>query len=96
MTKQDFLDIGFKELPHLTITNSLTYDLGRRRLLSADCVGTPNEMIWICETQLLDNKQINDLICLHNYDFDGYITRKKMLSIINGIGKAEKNIKHDE
>jgi len=85
MTKQDFLDIGFKELPHLSILNSLIYDLGRRRIISAGNVGTANEMIWICEKNRGDDKQIDDLICLSNYDFDGLVEKKTILSLIKCI-----------
>lgn len=49
MTNADLIEIGFKELPHPTIMNSVIYDLGRNRQLSVGCAGTPNEMIFICE-----------------------------------------------
>ena len=85
MTRQDLIDIGFKEISHFTITNAVIYQLGRNRHLSAGCVGTPNEMVWICGTDHKDETKITDLICLHNYDYDGFLTKEKINNIINSI-----------
>lgn len=87
MTKQDARDMGFEDIPHFTVAGSLIYNLGRSRHLSFGCIGTPNEMIFIC---LSDNEEkITDLVCLHNYDYDGYITKDKLTSMIEGIGKSD-------
>ncbi len=75
LTKERVLELGFKELPHFTIQDSLIYDLGRNRELSIGCIGTPNEVMFICE---LDGDNITDLVCVHNYDFDGYLTEEKL------------------
>ena len=81
LSRQEVLDLGFKELPHFTIMGSLTYDLGRLRQLSLSSIGTPNEMLWI--VQIADNKMdITDLICLNNYDYDGYMTKIKLENLI--------------
>jgi len=85
MNKQDLIEIGFKEIPHYTVTDSVIYDLGRHRQLSVGCVGTPNEMVFISETSDKNDKLITDLICLHNYDYDGYLTDKKIKSLVNII-----------
>jgi len=85
MTNDDLIKIGFKTIPHFTIANSVIYPLGRHRHLSAGCVGTPNEMLWICETDKQNETKINDLICLHNYDHDGYLSEKKIKSLISAI-----------
>lgn len=85
MNNQDLIDMGFKVIPHFTVTDAVTYDLGRRRILSAGAMGTANEMLWICELDEEDDMEITDLICLHNYDYDGYITEKKLKSLINII-----------
>lgn len=87
MTNDDLIKIGFTPVPHLTGIGSVTYDLGRDRILSAGSVGTPNEMLFI--GQLYDSTLSNapgkysDLICLHNYDYDGYLTIEKVQSLIN-------------
>ncbi len=78
LTNDDLIKLGFKPIPHFTIGNSVTYDLGRGRHLSAGNVGTPNEMVFICATDYKDKTNITDLVCLHNYDYDGYITEEKI------------------
>lgn len=83
MTNEDLIKIGFIETPHFTITNSVTYDIGRRRYLSAGCVGTPNEMLWLCERSDKNETKVNDLVCIHNYDYDGYLTIEKINKIIS-------------
>ncbi len=85
MTNSELIKMGFKEIPHFTITNAVVFPLGRNRHLSAGCVGTPNEMLWICETDHNDEKKITDLVCLHNYDYDGYLTERKLHSLVNII-----------
>ena len=85
MTNDDLILIGFKEIPHFTVSNSVTYSLGRHRQLSAACVGTPNEMLWIVEIDDQDEKNLTDCICLHNYDYDGYLTIDKVKKIIDSI-----------
>lgn len=85
ITREKVAELGFKELPHMTITHSMIYDLGRRRHLSFGSIGTPNEMIFICETQLGNDKEITDIICLHNYDYDGYMTEEKLILLINAL-----------
>lgn len=85
MTNQDLINIGFKEMPHFTVGNSVFYDLGRNRQLSASCVGTPNEMLFICEINPDNKNEITDLVCLHNYEYDKYLTLKKVKSIISAI-----------
>lgn len=85
MTNEDLIKIGFKKIPHFTVANSVTYDLGRHRYLSAGCVGTPNEALWIYTTNVLDQTKINDIVCLHNWDYDKALTIKKVKAIINAI-----------
>ncbi len=87
MTKQYLIDkFNFVEIPHFTITDSVIFPLGSYRFLSAGCVGTLNEMLWICECDKNDDKNITDLVCLHNYDYDGYLTEEKVESLIKYIG----------
>lgn len=89
MTNKDLIEIGFEKMPHFTVANSVIYPLGRNRQLSAGSVGTPNEMLWICEIDTQNETKISDLICLHNYDYDGVLTMEKVKSIINVItGRA--------
>ena len=86
MTNQDLVNLGFKELPHFTIGNIVNYDLGRERMLSASDVGNPNEMLYIMQT---DGKQIEDAVCIHNYDYDGPLTAEKVTGLISLITKEK-------
>jgi len=83
--RQELLDLGFEEVPHFTITNSLNYDLGRNRFLSIGDVGNPNEMMFIKEMSFEDKEKVEDLVCVHNYDFDGFMTIEKMTALITGL-----------
>lgn len=83
MTKKDLISFGFKELPHFTIMHSLTYDVGRNRHISIGGLRTPNEIVFLCQVDPGNDKNITDLICLHNYDHDGYITWDKMNHLLN-------------
>lgn len=83
---KDYLkSLGFKELPHFTVTDSLILDLGRYRHLSIGCLGTPNEMMFICQKESENSKKITDLICLHNWDYDGYLTNSKINLIVSAL-----------
>lgn len=83
--RQNLIDIGFKEIPHFTVGNNLLYDLGRHRQLSASSIETPCEMMFVVELDRDNPKKITDLVCLHNYDYDGYLTLEKVKNIINAI-----------
>jgi hypothetical protein len=83
ITNEDLIELGFKPIPHFTIGNSLTYDLGRYRFLSASSVGTPNEMLFICESNPKDSREITDIITIHNYDYDGYLTKNKVEKLVS-------------
>ena len=86
MTNEDLISIGFKPMPHYTVANSVVYDLGRDRQLSVGCVGTPNETLFVMELkEEEDNIIICDLVCLHNYDYDGYLTIEKVKGLISLI-----------
>ena len=85
LRNEDFIELGFKPIPTFNIGNGLTFELGRNRCLSASSVGTPNEMIFIYEHSETDFRHITDIITLHNYDYDGYITVDKLKMLINDI-----------
>jgi hypothetical protein len=89
MERQELIDIGFKEIPHFTIGNSLIFDIGRFRYISVSSLGTANEFVWICQASRKDLSKVTDLVCIHNYDYDGYITLEKVKSIIE-VFKSKK------
>lgn len=78
ITREDAIKMGFIPLSHFTITDSLNFDLGRNRHLSIGNIGTPNEMVCISETDNDNPKEVLDIIVLHNYDYDGYLTEERL------------------
>ena len=82
LSNQDFIELGFKPVPTYTIGNSLTYELGRCRCLGASAVGTPNEMMFIYEHSEEDSRNITDIITIHNYDYNGYMSKEKLTKLI--------------
>lgn len=86
LSVDDCLNIGFEKLPHFTVADNLIYKLGRNRHLSIGCLGTPNETLFICESDPSDYRKITDVICLHNFDYDGYLTKSKLETLITCLG----------
>lgn len=89
--RKQLIELGFKEIPHFIITRSLIYDLGRHRQLSFGDIGTPNEMLFLSEMNEEDNRKIDELICLRNYDYDGYTTVEEVEQLINLL-KCKKKV----
>lgn len=79
-TRELLIEIGFKPIEHFTIGNSLTYDLGRNRLLSASDIGTANEFVYLVA---VEDGKYSDLVCVHNYDYDGHLSIHKVQSLIS-------------
>ena len=90
MTREELISIGFKEIPHFTIMNSLIYDLGRNRQLSIGDIGNPNEMVYLCERDYDDPRKITDLVCIRNYDYDGYTELEDIKLLIKVICNSAK------
>lgn len=91
LTRDEVLNEGFSEITHLTLMNVLFYKLGRRRYLSFGCIGVPNEIMSICEVVDENNpKLIRDLVILHDFDYDGYMTLEKLRTIIKGLTMTNK------
>lgn len=85
MKREELYELGFTELPHFTIMESLIYDLGRGRHLSFGSIGTPNEMLFLCQKDNDNERKLSDAICLRNYDYDGYTTIEEIKQIINAL-----------
>lgn len=85
LKNDDLIQIGFKKIPTFTIGNNVTFDLGRNRQLSASSIGTCNEFLAICEIDDENPKKINEIIVLHNYDYDGALSMEKITGIIESI-----------
>jgi hypothetical protein len=82
LNEDNLLALGFQKLPHFTITNSMIKDIGRRRIISVGCAGTPNEMIWLCDVNATDPTKIDDLVCIRNYDYEGLATVTDLKNIL--------------
>ena len=96
ITREYALSIGFKEQPIFTIDHGIYYDVGRRRTLNIGDVGTPNEMLYLCETNEDGDTQENDVIVLHNYDYDGQLSDAKLNKIISFFEVCKSNEQEDE
>ena len=93
LTEEWLLKFGFKKQPHYTVMDSIIIDIGRNRYLSIGNVGTPNEMMFILEKDRNYTQKINDLICIHNYDYDGYLTVHKLQNLYFALTNKELKIK---
>jgi hypothetical protein len=83
LTNDYLIKVGFVPFPTFTIGNNVTYDLGRGRFLSGSSIGTPNEMMFIEEVEEREkdgviHKVVTDVISLHNYDYDGYLSEDRL------------------
>lgn len=88
LTRELLLKCGFETIPHLTVMNSLIFKLGRNRELSLGCVGTPNEALFLCQVDNEENTtEVLDIICLHNFDYDGKLYLHKLQNICYDLGK---------
>lgn len=89
MSRDEVKTLGFKEHDKPTLLRSLFYPLERNRFLSIGSLGTPNEMLFIADSfQYPEN-----IIVLHNYDYDGYLTSCKLEGLLEFFKKEQKEIK---
>jgi hypothetical protein len=87
MTIQEYLiSRGFKESKSSIFCENLTIGVGRKRYVSVSAVGTPNEMVFIYEMLYDSDTDIGEMICLHNYDYDGYLTQEKIDLLLRFFG----------
>ena len=84
--------LGGEKLPYHNILNSIFFKVGRNRIVSVGNVGTPNEMIWLCQVNATNDKIIDDLICLRNYDYDGYTPVHTFQNLIHALTGTELTI----
>lgn len=87
ITRDQAKELGFQELKHYTVMANLIFNLGRDRHLSFGCIGTPNEMLFLAETDHEKPLNVTNSIVLSNYDYDGYLTIEKLKSLIDWFGK---------
>jgi len=84
LTREQVKSLGFIEPPFEDlIRNSLLYHLPRRRFLSIGNIGDPNEMIFLGQRSDKDNTTVDDSICIHNWDYDGYMTMPSLKAMLD-------------
>lgn len=85
LTEQDLLDIGFKRTSYnVSMVQIMDYSLGRKLVLSVINVGTPNEMVMLCD-DLKHEYHVPEVIAIHNYDYDWFITKERINALINAL-----------
>jgi len=82
VTRDIAKNFGFQEVPHFTIGNSLTLDLGRNRYLSLSDLDNCNCMLYLCERDEEYENEVTDIINLHNWDYDKELTVEKLENIL--------------
>jgi len=80
MKKQTLLENGFKSTPHLVLGEVFVLDVGRNRHISIGSLATPNEVVFLNQK---NHNGISDMVCIHNYDYDGFLTEQKLDNIIS-------------
>lgn len=86
LTPEILEQCGFKLLDHFTVAKNMRIDVGRNRVLSVGCVGTPNEMVFLSEE---NENTVKDLICLRNYDYDGYTHLHQLQNLYFSLTNTE-------
>ena len=89
LIEQQLCEMGFRKPNRSKLEVSYKYPLGRGRFLSAMCLCTPNESVWLCYKGDEGSTEIGDLICMHNYDYDGELTKEKVKYLIEYFEKSQ-------
>ena len=92
VTSKIILACSAYQLPYSTVMNSFNLDLGRDRNLSIGCVGTPNLIVFLEEVERNENGDVikkNDLICVHNWDYDGELYLHQLQNLYAVLKKEE-------
>lgn len=84
LSNSDIISIGFKPSSRFAVGKQCLYQLSRSRYLSAMCIGQGNESVWLCHKG--KGSEITDIICIHNRDYDGFITLEKLKTLIEWFG----------
>ena len=83
--KNELVKRGWEELPFKNIGNSITKHIKRNIYAGVSSLGTPNEIITVFEINRTNPKIIDDLIIVHNYDYDGYLTLERIEALVFGL-----------
>lgn len=91
LTRDNLIEIGFKEIDKFTILNPLEYYLGDYKYLSINDPGGPNEMVMLYQLDYDDDKNITDVITLNNKDYNGLCNLDKVKDYIRVLTKQKKS-----
>lgn len=86
LKNEDLVNVVFKPYAHFTVMNSVYFDVDRGRQIKVGCVGTPNEVVFLVD-HWGDTCEEQDMVCIHNFDYDGYLTMEKVMNILKVFGK---------
>ena len=81
MNKETLLEKHFIETPRLVLGSVFVLDVGRDRHITIGSLATPNEVVFL--NQKDKNSGITDFVCIHNFDYDGWLTEDKLNAIIS-------------
>lgn len=90
LTRDNLIEIGFKEIDKFTILNPLEYCLGDYKYLSISDPGGPNEMVMFYQLDY-DDKNITDVIVLNNQDYNGLCNLDKVKDYVRVLTKQKKS-----
>ena len=96
LTKEILIACGFEEPPHDTILSGMFIYIGRDRHLSVSCLGTSNEMVFLCHKGMATNAIAQDAICIHNYDFDGSLSLHQLQNLYFMLTNEELEINYKD
>lgn len=83
---EQIVSLGFIAQPQPAIGGLFMLDLGRDRYLMITGPGTSNEMMYL--TAITDDVT-TDMVCIHNFDYDGFITQGRINSLVHAITGKE-------
>lgn len=75
---EELIELGFYKFQY--IYTVYIYELGNGKHLSLSNFGTSNESLFICDGENIQNPK--DIICIHNYNYHGYMTLSKLKLIV--------------
>lgn len=81
MTEEHLIKAGFVKNPHKVLGTVYSLYVGRYRFIKISSLQTPNEIVFISQTDY--NLKEEHLVCVHNYDYDGYLDESKLNNIIS-------------
>ena len=92
LTEEWLLKFGFEKIPHFTVHNGMKLSIGRNRYLSVGDVNNPNQMMFLC-SNVKDSNVVEDLVCVHNYDYDGWLNVHQLQNLYFALTGEELTIK---